>query len=222
MALEVLEHETGADPTASIIVMHGLGADGNDFVPICDELDLSAAGPVRYVFPHAPVRPVTINGGMPMRAWFDVLSFERGQNEDETGLRDSQAAIAELVEREIARGVPASRIVLMGFSQGCAMTLMTGLRYPQRLAGLVGLSGYLPLADLLAAERSEANAEVPIFLAHGKADPVIPFPRAEAARDVLNALGYGVEWHAYQMVHTVTMQELREIEIFLRRVLSRA
>lgn len=221
MTLEVIERETGTDPGAAIIVMHGLGADGSDFVPICDEIDLSAAGAVRYVFPHAPVRPVTINGGYPMRAWFDVLSFERGQNEDEAGLRESQAAIAELVEREIARGVPASRIVLMGFSQGCAMTLMTGLRFGQRLAGLVGLSGYLPLADKLSAERSDANADVPVFLAHGTADPVIPFARAEAARDALGALGYAVQWHAYSMVHTVTLQEIRDIERFLQRVLAR-
>jgi phospholipase/carboxylesterase len=219
--LEVIERETGADPGAAIIVMHGLGADGSDFVPICDEIDLSMAGAVRYVFPHALVRPVTINGGYPMRAWFDVLSFERGQNEDEAGLRESQAAIAELVEREIARGVPASRIVLMGFSQGCAMTLMTGLRFGQRLAGLVGLSGYLPLADKLSAERSDANADVPVFLAHGTADPVIPFARAEAARDALVALGYAVQWHAYSMVHTVTLQEIRDIERFLQRVLAR-
>lgn len=220
MTLETIERETGADPGAAIIVMHGLGADGSDFVPICDEIDLSGAGAVRYVFPHAPVRPVTINGGYPMRAWFDVLSFERGQNEDEAGLRESQAAIAELVEREMARGVPAARIVLMGFSQGCAMTLMTGLRFGQRLAGLIGLSGYLPLADKLAAERSDANADVPIFLAHGIADPVIPFARAEAARDALAALGYPAEWHAYSMVHTVTPQEIRDIERFLQRVLA--
>tara|TARA_R110002049_G_scaffold53711_4_gene149852 strand:- start:2266 stop:2931 length:666 start_codon:yes stop_codon:yes gene_type:complete len=220
MTLETIERETGSAPGAAIIVMHGLGADGGDFVPICDEIDLTGAGAVRYVFPHAPVRPVTINSGYPMRAWFDVLSFERGQNEDEAGLRESQAAIAELVEREIARGVPAARIVLMGFSQGCAMTLMTGLRFGQRLAGLVGLSGYLPLADRLAAERSDANADVPIFLAHGIADPVIPFARGEASRDALSALGYPVEWHPYPMVHTVTLQEIRDIERFLQRVLA--
>src|SRR5690554_173517 len=221
MTLETIEHETGADPRASIIVLHGLGADGNDFVPICDEIDLSAVGPVRYVFPHAPVRPVTINGGQPMRAWFDVLSFERGSNEDEDGMRASQALIDALIEAEIARGVPASRIVLMGFSQGCAMTLMTGLRYPQRLAGLVALSGYLPLPDTVAAERSGANGDVPVFLAHGTADPVIPFARAEAARDVLTGLGYPVEWHPYNMVHTVTMQELQDIHAFLLKVLAR-
>lgn len=208
MTLETIERETGSDPGAAIIVMHGLGADGGDFVPICDEIDLTGAGAVRYVFPHAPVRPVTINSGYPMRAWFDVLSFERGQNEDEAGLRESQAAIAELVEREIARGVPASRIVLMGFSQGCAMTLMTGLRFGQTLA------------DKLAAERSDANADVPLFLAHGTADPVIPFARGEASRDALSALGYPVEWHPYPMVHTVTLQEIRDIERFLQRVLA--
>lgn len=221
MSLDTIERETGPNPDAAIIVMHGLGADGSDFVPICDQLDLSAVGAVRYVFPHAPVRPVTINGGYRMRAWFDVLSFERGKNEDEAGLRQSQADIAELIDAEIARGVPASRIVVMGFSQGCAMTLMTGLRYPQRLAGLVGLSGYLPLPDTVPAERSEANADVPVFLAHGTADPVIPFARAEAARDVLTDLGYPVEWHPYSMVHTVSMQELQDIHAFLLKVLAR-
>lgn len=221
MSLDFIEQETGNNPQASIIVMHGLGADGNDFVPICDQLDLSSVGPVRYIFPHAPVRPVTINGGYRMRAWFDVLSFERGKNEDEKGLRESQADIAELIDAEIARGVPAERIVVMGFSQGCAMTLMTGLRYPQRLAGLVGLSGYLPLPDTVPAERSAANGDVPIFLAHGTADPVIPFARAEAARDVLTGLGYPVEWRPYSMVHTVTQQELMHIHAFLLKVLAR-
>lgn len=222
MALEAIERESGKNPGAAIIVMHGLGADGNDFVPICDELDLASVGPVRFIFPHAPVRPVTINNGYPMRAWFDVLSFERGKNEDEKGLRESCAEIAALVDREVARGIPASRVVLMGFSQGCAMTLLAGVRHPARLAGLVGLSGYLPLADTTAAERSAANADVPIFLAHGTADPVIPFARAEAARDVLTGLGHTVEWHAYSMVHTVTPQEIRDINRFLVRVLAPA
>lgn len=222
MSLDAIEHETGSEPDASIIVLHGLGADGNDFVPLCDQFDLRSVGAVRYIFPHAPVRPVTINGGYRMRAWFDVLSFERGKNEDEAGLRESQAEIAALIDAEIARGVPASRIVLMGFSQGCAMTLMTGLRYPQRLAGLVGLSGYLPLSDSVSAERSEANADVPVFLAHGAADPVIPFSRAEAARDVLTGLGYPVEWRPYSMVHTVIPQELLDIHAFLLKVLARA
>lgn len=221
MSLDTIEQETGKNPEASIIVMHGLGADGNDFVPICDQLDLSAVGPVRYIFPHAPVRPVTINGGYRMRAWFDVLSFERGKNEDEKGLRESQADISALIDAEIARGVPAERIMLMGFSQGCAMTLMTGVRYGKRLAGLVGLSGYLPLSDTTADERSEASAGVPIFLAHGTADPVIPFARAEAARDLLTGLGYPVEWRPYSMVHTVTPQELRDIHTFLLKVLAR-
>lgn len=222
MSLDVIERETGAQPAASIIVMHGLGADGNDFVPICDQLDLSSLGPVRFIFPHAPVRPVTINGGHRMRAWFDVLSFDRGRDEDEQGLRESQGEIAALIDKEIARGVPAERIVLMGFSQGCAMTLMSGLRYGQRLAGLVALSGYLPLAETVAAERSEANAELPIFLVHGIADPVIPLARAEAARDALTELGYPVQWRAYNMGHTVTPQELSDIHAFLLRVLAPA
>ena len=220
MSLEVIEVETGSNPGASIIVLHGLGADGNDFVPICDQIDLSSVGPVRYVFPHAPVRPVTINGGYPMRAWYDVLSFERGQNEDEAGLRASQAELETLIAKEVSRGVPAGRIVLMGFSQGCVMTLMTGLRHDTRLAGLVGLSGYLPLASKVADERAPANADVPIFLAHGNADPVIPYARAEAARDALEGLGYAVEWHMYRMPHSVCPQEIADVHGFLLQVLA--
>src|SRR5690554_5238806 len=220
MSLDTIEQETGPNPQASIIVMHGLGADGNDFVPICDQLDLTSVGAVRYVFPHAPVRPVTINGGHRMRAWFDILSFERGKNEDEAGLRESQGELAALIDAEIARGVPAERIVLMGFSQGCAMTLMTGLRYPQRLAGLVALSGWLPLVESTAGERVEENADMPIFLAHGKADSVVPFARAEFSRDRLNELGHAVEWHAYSIVHTVSLQEIHDIEAFLQRALA--
>lgn len=222
MPLESIELGTGPAPQASVIILHGLGADGNDFVPICDQLDLAAVGDVRFVFPHAPVRPVTINGGYPMRAWYDVLSFERGENEDEAGLRESRALVAELIEQEVARGIDPSRIVLMGFSQGCAMTLMTGLRYEKRLAGLVGLSGYLPLAATLEAERSTVNADVPVFLAHGTADPVIPLARAEAAREALEKLGYPLEWHTYSMPHSVCPQEIGDINRFLLRVLASA
>lgn len=220
MPLEVIERESAKDPVASIIVLHGLGADGNDFVPICDEIDLSSVGSVRYVFPHAPVRPVTINGGYRMRAWYDVLSFDRGQNEDEDGLRASQAEIEALIAGERARGIPASRIVVMGFSQGCAMTLMTGLRHPERLAGLIGLSGYLPLAGKTAEERSPANADVPIFLAHGNADSVVPFERAVAARTTLQELGYPLEWHEYRMAHSVCPQEIGDVNRWLLRVLA--
>jgi len=177
-------------------------------------------GPVRWVLPRAPVRPVTINGGQPMRAWYDILGTDLARREDAAGLRASFAAVQALVEREVARGVPSQRIVLAGFSQGCAITLGAGLRCPQRLAALVGMSGYLPLAAASAAERSTANAGVPIFLAHGRDDPVVPLARGSAARDELQALGYPVEWHEYPMEHSVCIEEVRALQAFLRRVLA--
>lgn len=218
--LETLEGQTGPDPTACIVVLHGLGADGNDFVPVAEALDLSAVGPVRFVFPHAPVRPVTINGGYRMRAWYDVLGTEIQRREDDAGLRDSLAAVTALLDREVARGMPASRIVLMGFSQGCAMTLLAGLRYPQRLAALVGLSGYLPLAAATAAERSPANAGTPLFLAHGTHDPVVVFERGARSRDELRALGQPVEWHEYPIEHSVSPEEIGDLNDFLLKVLA--
>jgi phospholipase/carboxylesterase len=220
MALETLELQTGPEPAASIIVLHGLGADGSDFVPIAHELDLSAVGPVRFVFPHAPVRPVTINGGMQMRAWYDVLGTDIARREDETGLRASLTEVQALLDREAGRGVAPGRTVLMGFSQGCAMTLLTGLRAPRRLAGLAGLSGYLPLAATTAAERSLANADVPLFLAHGRFDPVIPISRAQASRDALSALHYSVQWHEYPMEHSVCPEEVGDLNAFLLKVLG--
>jgi phospholipase/carboxylesterase len=218
--LEVIELESGKSPTASIIVLHGLGADGTDFVPVAQELRLDPIGEVRYVFPHAPVMPVTINGGMSMRAWYDILGTEVDRREDERGLRSSQAMVEALIEREIERGTDAARIVLMGFSQGCAMTFMTGLRYGQRLAGLVGLSGYLPLAAVTEAERHSANHDTPIFLAHGSADQVIPIARATASRDALRALGHPVEWHEYPMPHSVCAEEIADLNRWLLKTLA--
>jgi len=220
MSLEVIEFESAPNPTAAIIVLHGLGADGNDFVPIARELDLASVGPVRFVFPSAPTRPVTINGGYVMRAWYDILGTEVAKREDEAGLRESQALIEGLIANERARGVAANRIVLAGFSQGCAMTFMAGLRHGERLAGLLGMSGYLPLTDLTAAERSAANAGVPIFQAHGSADPMITMARATASRDALVTLGYPVEWHAYPMPHSVCPQEIVDMNRWLLRVLA--
>lgn len=220
MTLDTVEHETGAQPRWSVVWLHGLGADGNDFVPVARELELSAVGGARFVFPHAPTRPVTMNGGYAMRAWYDIAGTPQARVEDEAGLRASQVHIEALIAREVARGMPAQRIVLMGFSQGCAMTLLTGLRHRQRLAGLVGLSGYLPLADTTAAERSEANARVPIFLAHGRDDPMVGIDRAIASRDALRALGYDVEWHDYAMPHSVCMDEIAELNRWLLRVLG--
>jgi phospholipase/carboxylesterase len=212
--------QSGDAPAASLIVLHGLGADGHDFVPIAQELDLRAVGGARFVFPHAPMRPVTMNGGYVMRAWYDIAGTPQARVEDEAGLRASQELIESLIERERQRGVPASRIVLMGFSQGCALTLLTGLRHAERLAGLVGLSGYLPLASRTAAERSVANAGVPIFLAHGREDPMIAIDRALASRDALLALGYPVEWHDYAMAHSVCMDEINDLNRWLLRVLA--
>jgi phospholipase/carboxylesterase len=221
MTLETIEHETGPAPRAAMIILHGLGADGSDFVPVAHELDLAAVGPVRFIFPHAPTRPVTINGGYVMRAWYDILGLDSHvQREDEPGLRESQKGVEALIAREKARGIPAGRIVLAGFSQGCAMTLMTGLRHDERLAGLVGLSGYLPLAAKAEAERHGANRDTPIFLAHGSADPMIPIARARQSRDVLVALGHPVEWHEYPMAHSVCAAEIADLDRWLLRVLG--
>jgi phospholipase/carboxylesterase len=209
--LESVEITTGDHPTAAVIWMHGLGADGRDFVPIVRELDLSACPDIRFVFPHAEMIPVTINNGYVMRAWYDILAMDLVKREDETGLRKSQQQIEQLIAREIERDIPADRIILAGFSQGCAMTLQTGLRYPKKLAGLLCLSGYLPLADTLSAERSVANSSTPVFMAHGRADPIVHINRAEASRDVLKNLGYAVQWKDYPMQHSVCEEEIDDL-----------
>ncbi|HZY20415.1 MAG TPA: dienelactone hydrolase family protein [Ramlibacter sp.] len=219
--LDTIEIETAPQPGATIIVLHGLGADGNDFVPVASELDLSAVGPVRFLFPHAPVMPVTVNNGYRMRAWYDILGTELVRREDEAGLRRSMAAVEQLLAREQERGVPASRTVLAGFSQGCAMALMTGLRHRERLAGIAGLSGYLPLAATTAAERSDANALTPVFMAHGTADNVVPIARGRDSRELLRALGQDVQWHEYAMAHSVCMEEIQDLNAWLLRVLAR-
>ncbi len=218
--LETIDIETGPNPRASLIVLHGLGADGNDFVPFAQELRLGAVGPVRFVFPHAPTRPVTLNGGYVMRAWYDILGTDLVRREDEAGLRESQAAIEALIAREVERGIPASKIVLAGFSQGCAMTLMTGLRQAEPLAGLAGLSGYLPLAAITVQERHAASLAVPIFLAHGRSDPMIALARATASREALLALGHTVEWHEYPMAHSVCAEEVADLNRWLLKVLA--
>ncbi len=220
MSTPPIEIETGPNPTAAIIVMHGLGADGNDFVPICNELDLSGIGPVRFVFPNAPVMAVTVNNGYRMPAWYDIFGANLVQREDEAGLRRSLASIEQLIAHEKQRGIAARRIVIAGFSQGCAMALLTGLRHHERLAGIAALSGYLPLAATTEAERSEGNRDVPIFQAHGERDGVIPIARAVASRDALTALGYAVEWHAYPMEHSVCMEEIVDLGSWLRGILQ--
>jgi phospholipase/carboxylesterase len=219
-ALETIEIETAPNPSATIVVLHGLGADGNDFVPIANEMALEGVGPVRFVFPHAPVMPVTINNGYRMRAWYDILGTDLVRREDEAGLRASVTAIEALLAREKERGMPAHRIVLAGFSQGCAMSLMTGLRHRERLAGIIGLSGYLPLAALTEAERSHANALTPIFMAHGQHDNVVPLARGKASCELLLGLGYDVQWHEYPMAHSVCMEEIADMNAWLVKVLA--
>ncbi|OZI62490.1 alpha/beta hydrolase [Bordetella genomosp. 11] len=218
--LDCIELETGPQPTHAVIWLHGLGADGNDFAPIVPELRLPAAPAVRFVFPHAPVQPVTINGGMHMRSWYDILVMDLVRREDAAGIRRSEAAVRALIARENARGIPTSRIVLAGFSQGCAVTLHTGLRLPEKLAGMMGLSGYLPLLDAASAERHGANADTPIFLAHGEYDPVVNIARATASRDMLTSLGHDVRWHTYPMQHSVCAEEIADIRDFLMEVLK--
>ena len=219
--LETVEFETGATPAAAVIWMHGLGADGHDFAPIVPELGLPRSRSVRFVFPHAPMRPVTINQGWVMRAWYDVREDRGERREDEAGVRASQRAITTLIERERSRGVPDRRVVLAGFSQGGAMALHTGLRHPERLAGIMALSCFLPLSTTLDAEVSPANRDVPVFMAHGTEDPMIPLPRGRRGYDTLAALGYSLEWHDYRMAHAVSPEEIRDISDWLARVLSR-
>jgi phospholipase/carboxylesterase len=218
--LDNIEIETAPNPTVAIIWMHGLGADGNDFVPLVKELDLTGLPGIRFVFPHAGTMPVTVNNGYVMRSWYDITSANLVNREDEGGLRSSQVQIEALIDREKARGIQASRIILAGFSQGCAMTLQTGLRHPETLAGLLCLSGYLPLADQAAAEHTPQSLATPIFMAHGRQDGVVPFARAEASRDAVTALGYQVEWHAYQMQHSLCQEEVDDIAKWLKKVLA--
>jgi phospholipase/carboxylesterase len=221
MALETIEIETGPNPTATVLLMHGLGADGNDFVPIVGEMDFSAIGSVRFVFPNAPVIPVTINGGYKMPAWYDIIATDLGRQEDEAGLRKSRLSIEELLAKEKARGIPANQIVIAGFSQGCAMALMVGLRHEETLAGIVGLSGYLPIAATTAAERSLANAATPIFLAHGRHDDVVPLAKASVSQQALETLGYAVQWKDYPMPHSVCAEEIQDLNLWLIKVLSK-
>ena len=218
MNLETLEIETGPQPAAAVIWLHGLGADGHDFEPIVPELGLPASRPVRFIFPNAPQRPVTINGGMRMPAWYDILQLGGGL-EDEAGIRESQAQIEDLISREVRRGILHGKIVLAGFSQGGAIVLQTALRQRERLAGLMALSTYLPLAAKLAAERQAANQDLPIFMAHGQYDNMIPLHRAAQSRDALQAAKYSIEWHEYPMPHSVCPEEIADIAAFLLRIL---
>ena len=221
--LETIEIETGKNPSASVIWMHGLGADGNDFVPIVNEIELDGAPAIRFVFPHAPMRPVTINNGFVMRAWYDVSFGDlEGQSRraDEKGVRESQAQITALIEREARRGVAAQDIVLAGFSQGGAIALQTGLRHPQKLAGVMALSAYLPLAESLLQEAAPANKTTPIFMAHGTYDPVVPLMMGAGSMTLLTGLGYAVEWRQYPMPHSVCPEEIQDIGAWLQKILK--
>lgn len=219
MSRDAVEVETGRGPASAVIWLHGLGADGHDFEPLVPELVLPGERAVRFIFPHAPMRPVTLNGGFAMRAWYDITAIDRRAPEDESGIRTSQAAVETLIRRENSRGIAAERIVLAGFSQGGAMALFTGTRYAQRLAGIMGLSCYQVLAKRLDAERVPANQSTPVFLAHGTQDPVVPLALGEESRRQLEAAGYPVEWHTYSMPHAVCPQEVADIGAWLRRVL---
>jgi phospholipase/carboxylesterase len=217
-----IELESAPNPTAAVIWLHGLGADGNDFAALVPELDLDGCPPIRFVFPHAPSIPVTLNGGYIMPAWYDILGANLVDRQDAAGIQKSEQAVKALIENEVARGIAFDRIVLAGFSQGCAMALHTGLRLPHRLAGIMALSGYLPLADRFATERMQANAKTPVFMAHGTQDPVVVLARGENSRDALATMGHPVQWHTYPMQHAVHPHEIADIASFLKQVLGDA
>ena len=214
--MDAIEIETGPNPAATVIWLHGLGADGHDFEPIVPELRLPKS--VRFVFPHAPIRPVTINQGMRMRAWYDIFQFGGGP-EDDAGVRASQKLVDDIVSSEGQRGIKPSQIILAGFSQGGAIVLQTALRHPERLAGVMALSTYLPLSATLEKERSPANHDVPIFMAHGKFDDIIPIDKAKRSREILEKLGYPVTWKEYPMPHSVCAEEISDISKFLVNLL---
>ena len=217
-----IELESAPNPTAAVIWLHGLGADGNDFAGLVPQLDLQGCPAIRFVFPHSPSIPVTLNGGYVMPAWYDIMGVNLVDRQDSAGIQKSEKDITALIENEVARGIPYERIVLAGFSQGCAMALHTGLRLPHRLAGIMALSGYLPLADRIATERMQANANTPIFMAHGTQDPVVVLARGEDSRNALAALGHPVQWHTYPMPHSVHPREVADISAFLKQVLGAA
>jgi phospholipase/carboxylesterase len=219
---EMVVLEPPVQATAAVIWLHGLGADGHDFVPLVPELNLPAGLPVRFVFPHAPVRPVTINNGMAMRAWYDILSLQGMNRQDEAGIRDSERIVHGYFKRELAAGIPASRIVLAGFSQGGAIALHAGLRYPEKLAGILALSTYLPLTERFAAEVRPERRDTPILMCHGTQDPVLPMQLGAASRDLLKQNGYDVSWREYPMQHAVCMEEVVEISDWLKQRLDPA
>ncbi|WP_158880992.1 dienelactone hydrolase family protein [Rhodanobacter sp. L36] len=216
MTLPAVEHEPSSAARFSVIWLHGLGADGHDFAPVVPELSDASLPPLRFVFPHAPVRPVTINNGMSMRAWYDIAAFDLNARQDVSGMRSSVNEVETLIAREHQRGVPSERILLAGFSQGGAIALAAGLHHAEKLAGIIALSTYLPTYAALPEERSAANATVPIFWGHGSADPVVVQQRGLDSRDVLTSLGYTVEWHSYPMAHSVCAEEVADLRQWMR------
>ena len=218
--LPCIELETAPNPKAAVIWLHGLGADGNDFVPIIPELDLAGCPGIRFIFPSAPSMPVTVNGGYVMPAWYDIVGRNLMDQEDAAGIQKSATSITQLIEREASRGIAYENIVLAGFSQGCAMVLQVGLRFPHKLAGIIALSGYLPLAVSLPIEKHLANQTTPIFMAHGEYDPVVTLDRAQASHALLEKMGYSVDWNEYPMEHSVNREELADISRFLQQVLG--
>lgn len=221
LKLDYNEVDTGSDPKISIIWMHGLGDHGSSFVPLVQYFDLAGCPPIRFIFPHAPERAVSVNMGFEMRAWFDIYGgFDASDKEDAEGVEEAQRLITQLINQEKERGVPSEKIILAGFSQGCAMALHTALCSPEKMGGVIGLSGYIPLIKQFPEARNSANQDTPIFLGHGTHDEVVPFSRAESARDLLQKLNYNVEWHEYSITHTLSMEELNDISAWLRRLLA--
>ena len=219
---ESVELETGDEPLGSVIWLHGLGADGHDFEPIVPELRLPETLPLRFVFPHAPVRPVTINGGMSMRAWYDIYSLDAGGRSDEAGIRESSAVLHALIDREVERGIDSGKVVLAGFSQGGAIALHTAMRATGKLAGVMALSTWLPLPEHFAAEvvddPAAGDTSLPVFMAHGSFDPMLPVQMGQAARDLLTSNGFEVEWREYPMAHQVCIEEINDIREWLLKV----
>jgi phospholipase/carboxylesterase len=222
LSLQTVEYETAPNPRHAIIWLHGLGADGNDFKPIAPQLISQAWPPLRFVFPHAPMRPVTINGGMRMRAWYDILGAQIAAQQDVAGIRASLAELDALIAREGARGIPSERVILAGFSQGGAIVLAGGVRHAAKLGGVIALSAYLPLDNLTATERSAANADLPIFMGHGSFDPVVPQMLGLMSRDALVKLGYEVAWHSYPMAHQVCPPEIADLRAWIAKRLAAA
>jgi phospholipase/carboxylesterase len=212
--------QPSASVDASVIWLHGLGADGHDFEPIVPHLGSALTERTRFVFPHAPMRPVTINGGYVMRAWYDVVDADIARRADAAGVHESEEILRGYIEAEVASGIPSERIVVAGFSQGGAIALHSGLRYPQRLAGVLGISSYLPLPSEIAEGRAQANAATPMFMAHGTQDAVIPVAAGEQSRDFLKDLHYDIEWHTYPIPHSVCLEEIEDISRWLLRVLG--